>query len=175
MGGDLIRRITSCPRVVAPVVRRRFYVRPCDRCAVAVFQWWGSIWRRITKTGRTLCRTAAARVSAGRGSGHGREGGGAYVPSTRPETTLILPPCPWICSFVRPCVLPADTLSFCFFLRKQGDHSRQCRRVPQDIVGILMHRDCPTSPCAHMVGVVCLLHGTLPAGPATVFWAGGAC
>jgi len=82
----LIRRITSCPRVAAPVVRSRFCMRPGDCCAGVVFQWWGSIWRRKTKTGRTLCWTIVARVHVGSVQGGGRAwgGGGRRI---RPEHT----------------------------------------------------------------------------------------
>jgi len=113
--------------------------RSLCRCRLPVV---GPIWRRIMKIGRTFCRTAVARVSAGsqQGGGQAWGGGGRRV---RPEhtkgPTLIPPSCPWICSFGFPCVLPAVILSFFFFCRKQGNHYRYCCRVPRHSVGIPVH------------------------------------
>jgi len=95
VGGELIRLITSCPRVVAPVVRRRFFMRPGDRCAVAVFQWWdqdGEAKRRPDV--RFLVRKLHGSVqgqSSG-GGGRRREGGGVYVPNTLGEQLSSSPP-----------------------------------------------------------------------------------
>jgi len=136
VGGDLIRRITSCPRVIAPVVRRRFSAHPGSRFRIPVM---GLFRRRKTKTGRTFCRRAVALVSAWSGQRGGRAwgGGGRSVrPEHRKGTTLILPPGPSMGSVGHPCVVPTFILSFCF-LRKQGSHSRKCRRVPQYSVSMV--------------------------------------
>jgi len=113
----LIRRITSCQRVAAPVVRR-FCMRPGDRCAVAVFQWWGSIWQRKTKTGRTLCRTVVARVSVGSVQGGWRawgEGGRRVRHEHMAGTNAHPPPLSTYMLFWSP-LCPPRGYSFVLFL-----------------------------------------------------------
>ena len=140
VAGDLIRRIMSCPRVAAPVVRSRFCMRPGDRCAVAAFQWWGSIWRRKTKTGRTLCRTVVARVSVGSVQGGGAGVGGrgeARTSRTHGEKQCSSsPPIHRYALLVTPVSSPRILFRSFSFLRKQGNHSKHCRRVPRHSVGI---------------------------------------
>jgi len=123
-------------------------MRPGDCCAVAVFQWWDSYGERrrrpdVRFVARELHRSmqGQCRVSAGEGAGV-RGAGEACTSQAHEGNNSHPPPLSMGMLLGRPCVLLAYIISFFFFLQKQGNHSRHCRRVQRrrHSVGIPMYR-----------------------------------